>query len=259
MLVVPLTIAPLVLAIAALVERRLGSSAAGWVVALPVVVVIAIAAVDRDAGPRAAAGLALGAAGHVSAQVVLALLAATVLLRRGLLLGLVAGVAGYVAWSLLVGLLPVAATVLVSVAALAVGPRLLPSVPPRAAPARPWWTTVITCLSGSVLVGVALLASRLTEPHLAGAVTAFPAVSLTLAVVVVCRNGRVAGVQVLDGLVRGLPCYLAFCLAAGVAAPRAGSLAVPLGLLAALATAFVAWRGVTVLRPQRAAPLAEVS
>ncbi len=250
MLAVPLVIAPAVVASAALVERRLGSSAAGWVVSLPIVVVVAVASVTTDAGPRAAAGLALGVAAHVSAQVVLALVVATVLLRRGLLLGLVAGVLAYAAWSLLVARLPTPAAVVLAVVLLAAGPRLVPSVGART-PATPvWWTTLLTCLGASFAVAASILASRYAGPQLAGALAAFPAVSLTLALVVGVRDGRPGAVRVLDGLVRGLPSYLVFCLVVGLTAPRAGLAAVPLGLLAAVGTAVVTWRGVAVLAPR---------
>ncbi|HEY0239648.1 MAG TPA: hypothetical protein VGC37_13485 [Friedmanniella sp.] len=252
MLAVPLVLAPAVLASAAVVERRLGSSAAGWVVSLPLVIVIAVGSVETDAGPRAAAALALGVAGHVSAQVVLALVVAAVLVRRGLLLGLVAGVMAYAACSLLVAALPIVAAVSLALVLLVAGPRLMPAVAVAVRPssARPWWTTLLTCLSASFVVAASVLASRYAGPQLAGALAAFPAVSLTLAVAVASRDGRTGGVQALTGLVRGLPCYLAFCLVVGVAAPSTGLAALPLGLLAAVATAFVTWRGVTVLAPR---------
>lgn len=245
MFVVPLVLAPVVLTAAGLVERRLGSSAAGWVVSLPVVVAIAVASVDRDAGARAAAGLALSAASHVAAQVVLALAAATVLLRRGIVLGVLAGLTGYVVVSLLAAELPAVASVLLAVGLLAAGPGLMPRLPGPTPGARAWWTTALSCLSATIVVAAAILGSRLAGPHLAGALTAFPGVSLTLAVAVGGREGRQAGVRVLVGLVRGLPSYLAFCLVVALAAPRAGLASVPLGLLAALATASLTWRGVT--------------
>ena len=59
-------------------------------------------------------------------------------------------------------------------------------------------------------------------------------------------SGRAAGAHALAGLVRSLPCYLAFCLAIALAAPAAGAAAIPLGLLACLAAASATWRGVPV-------------
>jgi hypothetical protein len=50
----------------------------------------------------------------------------------------------------------------------------------------------------------------------------------------------------LAGLVRSLPCCLAFTLAVALAAPAAGAAAIGLGLLACLAVAGATWRGVPV-------------
>ena len=94
-----------------------------------------------------------------------------------------------------------------------------------------------------------MLTSRLAGPEVAGAVAAFPTISATLALAVVAGDGRAAGAHALSGLVRSLPCYLAFCLAVALAAPAAGIAAVPLGLLACLAAAGATWRAVPVARP----------
>ena len=55
-------IAPVVVAIATTIERRLGPSAGGWVAALPIGFTVAVAAVMLDSGGHAAAELALSAA-----------------------------------------------------------------------------------------------------------------------------------------------------------------------------------------------------
>jgi len=109
--------------------------------------------------------------------------------------------------------------------------------------------TAATCAAALALVMAALVVSRLADPVLAGAVTAFPALSLTLAMAVGLRGGSASSAHALTGLVRGLPCYLAFCLTVAITAPVAGAFAVALGLLAALAAAGPAWRGIPVTRP----------
>ena len=91
MVFVSLLIAPVVMVAAALAERRLGPSAAGWVAALPVSFGVAMVAVALDSGDGPAATMALGAAAHVPAQVALAVVFAAVLMRSGLLAGLAAG------------------------------------------------------------------------------------------------------------------------------------------------------------------------
>ena len=179
---------------------------------------------------------------------VFALTLAAVLLRRGLFLGATAGGTAYVACSILVANLPLLLSAGLAIAMLAVGPRLMPQRHLRPPSPRPAWSTALTCGAAFVIVGAALLTSRLAGPELAGAVAAFPTMCLTFTVVVVNRDGRHAGVHALSGLVRSLPCYLTFCVVAAVATPLAGSVAIPLGLLAGLTAAFVTWRGVPVVR-----------
>jgi len=68
----------------------------------------------------------------------------------------------------------------------------------------------------------------------------------TLALSVAARDGRLAGAHALTGLVRSLPCYLAFCVVVAITAPATGSAAVALGVLACVAAAGATWRGVPV-------------
>jgi hypothetical protein len=64
----------------------------------------------------------------------------------------------------------------------------------------------------------------------------------------VTRDGPLAGAHALTGLVRSLPCYLAFCVVVALAVPAAGLAAILLGLLACLVAARATWRGVSVAR-----------
>ncbi|WP_410814931.1 hypothetical protein [Micromonospora sp. 067-2] len=52
----------------------------------------------------------------------------------------------------------------------------------------------------------------------------------------------------LAGLVRSLPCYLAFCVTVALTAAVAGTTCVGLGLLACLAAASLTWKRVPVAR-----------
>ncbi len=72
-----------------------------------------------------------------------------------------------------------------------------------------------------------------------------------LAVAIVTRDGAPAGAHALTGLVRSLPCYLAFCLVVALTAPSTGLAAIALGLLACVGAACLTWRAVP--RPLRAA------
>lgn len=248
MILLPLLLAPAVMAAATWIERRLGPSAAGWVAALPIAFSVAVFAVTLDAGADAASAMALSAATHVPAQVAFAVAFAAALQRGGLLLGVVAGVAAYVLGSVLVADLPTVVVVTVVVVLLVVGPRLMPRV--HLGPGSPgsWITTGFTCLAASLIVGAALLSSHYAGPHLAGAVAAFPTMCLTVTVACVSRAGRDAGARALAGLVRSLPCYATVCLVVALATPAGGLAAIPLGLLAGAAAAAATWRGMAVAK-----------
>ena len=246
MLLIPLLLAPAVVAAATLIERRLGPSAAGWVAALPVSFSVAVLAVTLDGGSGAAGAMALSAAAHVPAQVAFGVAFAAVLTRRGLLPGAAVGALVYVAGSAALAGLPAALAVAVAIPALALAPRLMARGRPAAGSRSRLKTTALTCAGASAIVGAAVLTSRLAGPEAAGAVAAFPTISATLTALVTGRDGRRAGAHALAGLVRSLPCYLAFSLAVALTAPAAGAAAVPLGLLACLAVAGATWRGVPV-------------
>jgi hypothetical protein len=245
---VSLLLAPAVMAAAALIERRLGASAAGWVAALPVAFAVAVLAVTLDAGTRPASTMALSAATHVPAQVMFGVAFAGVLIRRGPVLGIAAGGLAYVACSIAVADVPAALAVASAIAVLGFAPRLMAGGRPRPGSPRRWSTTALTCAAASVVAGAAVITIRLAGPETAGAVAAFPTTSTTLAVAVVARDGALAGAHALTGLVRSLPCYLAFCLVVALAAPATGFAAIALGLLACLGAAGATWRGVPVAR-----------
>jgi hypothetical protein len=170
------------------------------------------------------------------------------MLRRGPLAGLAAGTAAYVACSVWLAGVTAAAAVALAGVALALAPRAMAGGTPRPASRRGASATTVTCVAAAAIVGVVVLTSRLAGPEVAGAVGAFPTISATLAVAVAARDGRRAGAHALTGLVRSLPCYLAFCLVVALAAPALGVAAVALGLLACVGAAGVTWRGVAIAR-----------
>lgn len=252
MIFISLLIAPILMAVATLAERRLGPSAAGWLAALPVSFAVVAAAVAIAAGDSTARTMALSAATHVPAQIVFAVVFAAVLTRRGVLLGAAAGALAYVACSLIVTDIPSMLAVALAVPALALAPGLMAVGRPRVSSPGHWTTTLTTCVASAIVVGSALLTISCVGPVAAGAVAAFPTLSATLAVVIVHRDGPSAGAHALGGLVRSLPCYLTFCLVVVLAAPSVGLPAIALALLACLATGHLTWRTVP-LAPHAAA------
>jgi hypothetical protein len=243
---VSVLVAPSVMAAATLIEGRRGPAAAGWAAALPLGFSVAVVAVTLDAGAGPASTMALSAAAHVPAQVGFALVFAGLLPRRGLLLAAAAATIAYAACSLALADLPQALLVTAALPALVLAPRFLPvGRPPSGAPRR-WPATVIACAIPSAIVGAAVLTTRVAGPATAGAVAAFPTVSMAFAVAIVMRDGRSAGTHALAGLVRSLPCYLAFCLVIALTAPSFGVAATALGLLACVGAARMTYATLTI-------------
>lgn len=245
---VTLLLAPALMAAAALIGQRLGPSAAGWVVALPVSFAVAVVAVTLDAGARTASTMALSAGTHVPAQIAFAVVFAGVLPRRGVFAGGAGATVAYVASGVALTNLPDVLVLVCAVPALVFAPRFMPEGRPRTASQTRWQAMALTCVVSSLIVGAAVLTSRVAGPHAAGAVVAFPTMSTTLAVVLVARDGPLAGAHALAGLVRSLPCYLVFCVVIVLTTPSLGLAGIALALLACVAAGRATWRGVPVAR-----------
>jgi hypothetical protein len=93
----------------------------------------------------------------------------------------------------------------------------------------------------AALAGAIVGAERLGGTAAAGMVAGFPALSLTLALLIHRARGAGAAAQTLRGLVRGLAGYFAFAATAALLAPS--PLAVPAGLAACAITAGGRYRG----------------
>jgi hypothetical protein len=102
--------------------------------------------------------------------------------------------------------------------------------------ARGGWRTAVARAGVATVLGVAIVgAERFGGATAAGLVAGFPALSLTLALLIHRACGAGAAAQTLGGLVRGLRGYFAFAAIAALLAPS--PLAVPAGLAACAVTA----------------------
>jgi hypothetical protein len=190
-----LVLAPAVMLLLSLIERRFGPAAAGWLAAAPITLAIAV----LGTGPEVAAS----AAAHVPAQVAFAV----VLGRRNLLLA----IGAYV----VVSFIPYG--VVLAVPALIVGMRALPE--PATEPPEPAGV-VLRAVVATLVVAAILTAARVSGPGLAGAIAAFPALSTVLAL-------TSDPAHTLRGLLNGLAGYFAFAATVGFLVPS-----VPVGLAA---------------------------
>jgi hypothetical protein len=251
MLVLALAAAPASMAFATAAERRFGPAVAGWIGAMPTTIVIAMLAVGADLGRHAAATLAASAAAHVGAQVAFAVVFAAAV-RRGGLAALLAGTAAFAALSLVIAEIPVALAITAAVPALALGPRLVPDdVPSGPVEGNGVAEAAVRAAVAALAVAVAFGVARALGPATAGATTAYPALSATLALLVLRARGAGAAARALRGLCCGLPGYLGFCVTIALVTPRIGVVAaVPLALGACLVVFRATWSAV---RPAAAA------
>jgi hypothetical protein len=251
MVFVPLLAAPTLMLAATAAERRFGAAVAGAVAAAPVVLSVIILAVGTELGRDAGATLATGAAAHVVAQVAFALAFATIVTRRGGPAGLLAGIAAFTLVSLLVELVPLTLAIAAAPPALLLAPFIKGSDPSTSRSYENPCSERNRFVKGSdplvgagaafVMVGAALATAKLVGPAAAGTIGAFPALSATLALVLVRSRGPGAAAAALGGLIGGLRAYLVFCLTIAFVAPALGVvIAVPLALGACLAV-YAAW------------------
>jgi hypothetical protein len=168
--------------------------------------------------------------------------------------GIAAGIGTYAGVSLALYRVPAGVLIALAVPALMIAPRLMrQDAPKRPSPAGAG-TIALTCALSSVVVAIAVLVSHAAGPMVGGSVAAFPLVSMTLAATVTVREGPSAGAHALFGLVRGLPCYLVFCLTAALTTPALGVAALAVAVPASLLAGVVTWRTVPVARERASSP-----
>ena len=241
-LIVSLLVAPLLMFVAVWAEQQRGATTGGWVAALPVSLPISVVTVAVDGGPRMADRLVWSVSGHVAAQVLFAAAFTAVLHRAGFFRGFLAGAAVYGGLSVVLPELPVHAAAALAVPVLFFAPRWVPAHGSPGGSSRHPAVTALTCLGASLVVAAGVFGCRAAGPAAGGALAAFPTVSALLALNIARRAGNSAGANALGGLVRSLPCYLAFSLCTALTLPAIGTPAIPLALVACLAIGRLTWR-----------------
>jgi hypothetical protein len=265
----PVVLAPLVIVVISLAERRFGPAVAGRLNAIPLSIALAVLGVAADRGARAGADVAEAAAAHVPAQVAFAIAFAAVIARAGsvaaggdavaaggdasrrrlarVVAGLAAATAAFAALSLVIATLPPGVAIAAALPALALGRYLLDGGN-RVAEDREGGAAELLARAVVALIFIlaVLTAVRTSGPSLGGAIAAFPALTATLAVMIGRTRGPVAVGHLLAGVVQGLTGYLAFCVALAFAAPGLGLAAAPLAAAACAAAYAASLRGVTL-------------
>jgi hypothetical protein len=263
-LLLPVALAPSIIVVISLAERRFGPAVAGRLNSIPMSIAVAVIGVAADRGAGAGAAVAESAAAHVPAQVAFAVAFAAVLARLRdvaaggdaggprrrlacVVAGLGAATVAFVALSLVIAQLPAVAAIAAAVPALALGRHLL-DAGERVAGEKEGGAAELVARAVVALIFIAavLTAVRAAGPGLAGAIAAFPALTATLAVMIGRVRGPLPVAHLLAGVVEGLTGYLAFCVAIAFTAPGLGLAAAPLAAAACAAAYAASWRGLTL-------------
>jgi fluoride ion exporter CrcB/FEX len=217
LVVLKLSIAPLLLAVATLVARRSGPGAGGWLVGLPLTTgPVAIILVIQEGAPFVAR-LATGSLAGAAAQAGFALAYARLCRRdRAWPLALIAASAAFVATAtaLLAAHLWPPVLAACALASLPIAWRLAPAgeaVEPAGRTGGRLRLRLRMALAAALVVAITALAP-LVGPMLAGVVTCFPLMGALLAVFAQREQGPEAAIAVCRGLLVGLVSFAGFAL-----------------------------------------------
>ncbi|NRR31421.1 hypothetical protein HSX11_14685 [Oxalobacteraceae bacterium] len=215
LVVLKLFLVPLLIYAVTMAGRRWGPSAAGWLLALPVVAgsILLAMSIEQGAafGAEAAAATLLAVIASLAFNLCYAWAAERFGAAGSLCCAVLANLLAVAALRLLV--LPLSVALAVVVLALLLAPSLFPEVAQPAAPGNrrgmsdlPW-----RMLAGTLLVlGVSYGASRM-GPRLSGLFAMFPVVSIVLVGFSHRVQGRVFAVTMLRGMVYGYFSFASFC------------------------------------------------
>jgi hypothetical protein len=253
---VMLAMAPSLMIVVSLFERRWGPVVGGMVAAAPVTALIGLLLVSSNLGRAAGAEMALSMSGYTPAQVAMAVVIVVMIGKSGFTGGLAAGTAvfGALAWASL--LVPPPVGVLASVVVLGAALRLMRTPDSKedsaAMPALASFGMIAIRAAVSLVTALGLLIiSKQFGPAAGGALGAYPVFTVTLCAFVFATGGALAVERVLFGMVQGLPAYLTFVLVYALTAT-------PLGVAPAVVLATVACSACYVLQLLNAGRLANL-
>ena len=238
MLALKIVLAPGLVVVASLVERRFGSRVGGLFAALPIVAGPILLFYAKEQGVGFAAGAAastlLGLVSLTAFVVVYASFAG----RVGYAVALASGWGAFLVSTALLSTLrvPPVAALIIAVAAFSIALLVLPRFPATEDSQvirRPSWDLPLRAGAALALVLVLTFAASSLGPRLGGLLTPFPVVASVLAAFTHVQGGNAAVQQLLRGLVVGFFAFALFCFVLAIALR-------PDGILVAFAFAAVA-------------------
>ena len=231
-LIPKLVLTPLLVGGASLAQRRWGPRVSGWIVALPLTTGPIVLFVAIEQGPAVGASVAHGAMAGVLAGVGFCLAYAWLAGRWPWHVCLLAAAIAFAAVGLLTPWTPPPATWVLAVGAILLGLRLLPDwpVPDAVAVRLPAWDVPARVIVATVLVLGISAAAPIVGGDRAGLIATFPVYASVLATFSHKLVGPAGAVEVLRGLLIGLPGFASFCLVAGALLDGGDPILVSLGV-----------------------------
>jgi hypothetical protein len=212
LLVLKLTIAPAVIALATLAARRFGPAVGGWLVGLPLTLAPVALFVAIEHGPGFAAHVSTGAVAGISAEAAFAVAYVGVASRGlGWVPSLAAGTLAFVAVGLVMEAAhpPLEVLLVSAVVSLVVAIRVIPRPQRTVWPSTRFELPLRMALATSLLLLVTGFAGTL-GPGVSGIATVYPLITTTLAIFAHRAVGADGAIAVYRGLMIGVFAMMAF-------------------------------------------------
>jgi hypothetical protein len=237
-LAVKVVVTPLLTGGASLAGRRFGHHVGGWLVGLPLTSGPVAFFLATDQGLTFASDAAVGMLAGTSSQVAFAV-AYHHRAKRGSARAFLAGCAAFAIATLALSFLnwPPVATFALVAATLAAGYAATARRPgeAKAEPTpRPRWDIPVRMLAATAMVVLITGLAPLLGPYLAGLLSPFPVFGAVLAIFTQHTHGAFGAMQVLHGLLLGLPAPAVFFLVSALTLPAIGLVAFALAAAAAI-------------------------
>lgn len=251
-LALKLILTPLLVGGSALVARRWGPTIGGWIIALPLTSGPVLAFLAVDHGSAFASSAAVGSLAGLAAIAGFSVVYDRLARRAGPVACLVGGAVAFFATGLVLEPVlgaPVAVVSVIVVAAIAAAARLIPSsgVSHPPVPYPRWDLPARMIVATALVLGITSFAPLL-GPRWSGLVATYPVYISVLTAFTHHHAGRIAGADVLAGLLSGLYGTVAFYVVVYVAVVPVG----PLFAFAGAVVAALAIEAVTLRRTLRA-------
>lgn len=218
-LLLKLTLVPLLIYAVTMAGRRWGPGVAGWMSAFPIVAGPILLTLTLEQGAPFAATAAEGTLMAVLAILVFSVAYAWAAVRHGMWGTMARALAAYALAVALLRMLvlPLAATFVLVIIALALSPRLFPRMP-QDAPANGSGSDLgWRMLAGAALVLAVTFGAAALGPRLSGFFAMFPVMSTVLVGFSHVQSGPAFAVNLLRGMVTGYYAFAVFCTVLAVA------------------------------------------